>query len=74
MSESKYQNVNKAEIVKQIAELSKLLAMIPSDDTITVNDPVTHNSMELSKWLSDARNAFLKLSIIIGKALDLNLQ
>ena len=48
--------------------------MIPSDGAITVNEPVTHNSMELSKWFSDVRNSFLKLSILIGKALDLNLQ
>jgi hypothetical protein len=64
----------RTEIIEQIADLSKLLGMIPSDDTITVNEPVTHNSIELSKWFSDARNSFLKLSILIGKALDLNLQ
>ena len=65
---------DKTEIIEQIADLSKLLGMIPSDDTITVNEPVTHSSMELSKWFSDARNSFLKLSILIDKALDLNLQ
>jgi hypothetical protein len=64
----------RTEILEQIADLSKLLGMIPSDDTITVNDPVTHNSIELSKWFSDARNSFMKLSTLIGKALDLNLQ
>ena len=64
----------RTEIMEQIADLSKLLGMIPSDDTITVNEPVTHNSIELSKWFSDARNSFLKLSVLIGKALDLNLQ
>ena len=64
----------RTEIMEQIADLSKLLGMIPSDDTITVNEPVTHNSIELSKWFSDARNSFLKLSTLIGKALDLNLQ
>lgn len=48
--------------------------MIPSDDTVTVNEPVTHNSMELSKWFSKTRDSFLKLSILLGKALDLNLQ
>ena len=64
----------RTEIIEQIADLSNLLGMIPSDDTITVNEPVTNNSMELSKWFSDARNSFLKLSILIGKALDLNLQ
>ena len=64
----------KIEIMEQIADLSKLLGMIPSDDTIRVNEPVTHNSIELSQWFSDARNSFLKLSTLIGKALDLNLQ
>ncbi len=74
MSEPKNIRGDKTEIIEQIADLSKLLGMIPSDDTITVNEPVTHNSMELSKWFSDARNSFLKLSILIGKELDLNLQ
>ena len=64
----------RTEIIEQIADLSKLLGMIPSDDTITVNDPATHNSIELSKWFRDARNSFMKLSTLIGKALDLNLQ
>ena len=64
----------RTEIMEQIADLSKLLGMIPSDDTITVNEAGTHNSIELSKWFSDARNSFLKLSTLIGKALDLNLQ
>jgi hypothetical protein len=64
----------RTEILEQIADLSKLLGMIPGDDTIAVNEPVTNNSMELSKWFSDARNSFLKLSTLIGKALDLNLQ
>ena len=67
-------NNYRTEIMEQIADLSKLLGMIPSDDTITVNEPGTHNSIELSKWFSDARNSFLKLSTLIGKALDLNLQ
>lgn len=47
----------KKEIIAQIADLSRLLGMIPSDD-ITV---------------SDARGSFLKLSILIDRALDLNL-
>ena len=70
---SEHKNI-RTEIMEQIADLSKLLGMIPSDDTITVNEPVTHNSIELSKWFSDARTSFLKLSTLIGKALDLNLQ
>ena len=64
----------RTEIIEQLADLSKLLGMIPSDDTIAVNEPLTHNSIALSKWFSDARNSFLKLSTLIGKALDLDLQ
>jgi len=74
MTEPKENSVDKTKIVEQIADLSRLLGMIPSDDTIAVNEPVTHNSMQLSKWFSETRNSFLKLSILIGKALDLNLQ
>jgi hypothetical protein len=33
----------KKEIIAKIADLSKLLGMIPSDDTVTVNEPVTQN-------------------------------
>ncbi|MDH5695419.1 MAG: hypothetical protein OEZ00_02255 [Dehalococcoidia bacterium] len=47
----------KREIIVQIADLSRLLGMIPSDD-ITV---------------SDARNSFLKLSVLISQALDIKL-
>ena len=46
----------KKDIVVQIAELSRLLGMIPSDDA-TVR----------------ARDSFLKLSILISKALDIKL-
>jgi hypothetical protein len=73
MTESKKKSVDKAKIVEQIADLSRLLGMIPSDDTVTVNEPVTHKSMGLSKWLSETRNSFLRLSIQLDKALDLNL-
>jgi len=48
----------KQEIVAQIADLSRLLGMIPSDD-ITVNE---------------ARTSFLRLSVLIDQALDLKLQ
>lgn len=61
----------KKEIMHQIADLSRLLGMIPSDDTITVSEPVTLNSMPLSKWLSDTRDSFMKLAILIGQALGL---
>lgn len=74
MTESKKNSMDKTVIIEQIADLSRLLGMIPSDDTITVNEPVTNNSMELSKWFSEVRNSFLKLSVQLDKALDLNLQ
>jgi hypothetical protein len=45
----------KREIVTQIAELSRLLGMMSSDDTT----------------VQKARDAHLKLSILIGKALDI---
>jgi len=45
------------EIIAQIADLSRLLGMIPSDDII----------------VSDARTSFLKLSILISQALDIKL-
>ena len=47
----------KKEIIAQIADLSRLLGMIPSDDTT----------------VSDARTSFLKLSILISQALDIKL-
>jgi hypothetical protein len=74
MTEPKENSVDKTKIVEQIADLSRLLGMIPSDDTITVNEPLTHNSMQLSKWFSETRNSFLKLSLLLNKSLDLNLQ
>ena len=74
MSESKNIKGHKTEIIEQIADLSKLLGMIPSDDTVTVNEPVTQKSMELSKWFDDTRKSFLKLSILLDKTLDLNIQ
>jgi hypothetical protein len=64
----------KIEIVEQIAALSRLLGMIPSDDTIQLSEPVTHHSMALSEWLNEARKSFLKLSVLIGKELDIQLQ
>ena len=74
MTEPKKNRVDKTKIVEQIADLSKLLGMIPSDDTISVNEPVTRNSMQLSKWFRETRDSFLKLSILLDKSLDLNLQ
>ena len=47
----------KREIITQIADLSRLLGMIPGNDT-----PVR-----------DARDSFLKLSVLISRALDIQL-
>jgi len=64
----------KTKIITQIAELSRLLGMIPSDDTIKIHEPLTQNKMVLSDWLSAARTSFLKLSLLISKELDIQLQ
>jgi len=64
----------KIKIATQIAELSKLLGMIPSDDTIQIHDALTPNKMVLSDWLCSTRNSFLKLSLLISKELDIVLQ
>jgi len=64
----------KTKIIIQIAELSRLLGMIPSDSTININEPLTHNSMVLSDWLATTRDSFLKLSLLISKAMDIQLQ
>jgi hypothetical protein len=64
----------KMKIAEQIAALSRLLGMIPSNDIIQLSEPMTDHSMALSDWLSEARNSFLKLSVLIGKELDIQLQ
>jgi len=64
----------KIEIIAQTAELSRLLGMIPSDGTIDVHEPGTDNSMVLSDWLTTTRDSFLRLSLMISKALDIQLQ
>lgn len=64
----------KIEITAQIAALSGLLGMIPSDDTIRIHEPVTEHDMMLSDWFSATRESFLKLSLLISDALDIQLQ
>jgi len=64
----------KIKIIAQTAELCRLLGMIPSDSTIDVHEPMTNNSMVLSNWLSTTRDSFLKLSLLISKTLDIQLQ
>ncbi len=64
----------KIKIVSQFADLSKLLGMIPSDGTIDIKEPMTDNSMKLSSWISATRDSFLRLSLLISKTLDIELQ
>ena len=64
----------KTKIITQIAELSRLLGMIPSDDTIQIHEPLIQNKMILSDWLNATRKSFLKLSLLISKELDIQLQ
>jgi hypothetical protein len=64
----------KTRIITHIAELSRLLGMIPSDDTIQIDEPLTQNKMVLSDWFSATRDSFLKLSLLISKELDIQLQ
>ena len=64
----------KTKIITQIAGLSRLLGMIPSDDTIKIHEPLTQNKMVLSDWVSATRESFLKLSLLISKELDIQLQ
>ena len=64
----------KMKIAEQIAALSRLLGMIPSNDIIQLIEPMTDHSMALSEWLNEARDSFLKLSVLIGKELDIQLQ
>ena len=72
-SQEKFEG-RKTEIVTQIAELSRLLGMIPADDKIKINEPLTQNKMVLSDWLSATRESFLKLSLLISRELDIQLQ
>jgi hypothetical protein len=64
----------KTKIVKQIAELSRLLGMNPSDNTIKLHEPMTRHEMVISDWLDATRDSFLKLSTLIGRELDIQLQ
>ena len=72
-SQGNFEN-QKTKIVSQIAELSRLLGMIPSDGTVDIHEPMSNNTMALSNWLSTTRDSFLKLSLLISKELDVQLQ
>ena len=60
--------------IAEIAALSRLLGMIPSDNTIQISEPMTDHTMALSDWLNEPRDSFLKLSVLICKELDIQLQ
>lgn len=64
----------KAEIKRQFADLSRLLSMMPSDGAIQIREPLSQNEMALSDWLSATRESFLKLSLLISRELDIQLQ
>ena len=48
MKEPQDMEDRKIGIAEQIAALSRLLGMIPSDDTIQLSEPMTDHSMALS--------------------------
>ena len=64
----------KLKIIAQIAELSRLLGMNPSNGSIDVYEPMTQNRMALSNWLSTTRDLCLKLSLSVSTAVDIQLQ
>ena len=64
----------RTKIIAQIAELSRLLGMIPSDDTIDIHDPMTKKRMALSEWLGSTRDSFFKLSLLVSQELDIQLR
>lgn len=71
--QEKFENRRK-KITANIEELSRLLGMIPSDNSIQLYAPLAQNKMALSDWLSAARESFFKLSLLISKELDIQLQ
>lgn len=64
----------KIKIIQQAAELSRLLGMIPADGTIDIHEPMTNSSMVLSDWLRATRDSFLRLSLLISRSLDIQLE
>jgi len=65
---------NKAKIVIQISELSRLLGMIPSDGAIEIHEPLTQNKITLSDWFSATRDSFLRLSLLISMEMGIQIQ
>lgn len=75
MNSPNYRGENrKKEIINEIAELSRLLSMVPSDETIEIKNPMTHEIMVLSDWLDDSRESLLKLCGLISRELDISLR
>ena len=74
MSENPLNETAKREIIEKIGRLSRLLGMIPSDDSITLSEPVTLKSMTIAKWFDESRDLLLSLSLQLDKALDLHIQ
>jgi hypothetical protein len=60
-------------IIDQLAELSKLPAMTPAGQTATMLEPIVSKEIALSDWLSAARESFLKLSVSVGRQLDIRI-
>ena len=72
--DQKENETRKTAIVSQIAELSRLLGMIASHDTIALREPMTQKTMMLSDWLGTARRSFLELSLLISREMDIELR
>lgn len=64
----------KTQVITQIAELSRLLGMIPSDGTVELHEPLTQKSMALSDWFRATRASFLKLSLLISEGMDIQMR
>ena len=64
----------KIEISAHIAELSRLLGMMPSDPAMTMQGPLMQSEIDISDWLSAVRIRFLKLSTFIGKEMRISMQ
>lgn len=48
--------------------------MMPSDGAIQIREALSQNEMALSDWFSATRKSFLKLSLLISRELDIQLQ
>jgi hypothetical protein len=62
------------EISEHIAELSRLLGMVPSDPTIAMQEALMQSEIGISDWLRAIRLRFLKLSTLISKEIGISIQ